>query len=188
AALAAYQRTIVSGNSRFDKWRYGGAKDAMTVQEIAGFKLFTGRAKCASCHQIQDTFALFTDQAFHDIGYGWKRHREKKVAGKNLQDLGRFEVTGDPRDRWRYCTPSLRNIALTAPYMHDGGLETLEDVIRFYNGGGAPHDGQDIRIRKLDLSNKEIAALAAFLRTLTGDNIAKLVEDARTGHGARSDN
>ena len=185
AALASYQRTLISANSRFDKWQYGGNPNALTAQEIKGFKLFSERAKCSSCHQIGDNYAIFSDQAFNDIGYGWMRHKEAERSEQSPQDLGRFEVTGDPLDRWRYRTPSLRNVALTAPYMHDGKLKTLEDVIRFYNKGGAPHDGQDIRIKKLELSDEEIAAIAAFLKSLTGDNINQLIEEARhPGNGA----
>lgn len=188
AALATYQRTLVSAGSRFDKWRYGGVTNALTEREIEGFKLFTGRAKCASCHHVGDSSAIFTDEAFHDIGYGWKRHHERQKGENIPKDFGRFEVTGDPRDRWRYRTPSLRNITLTAPYMHDGRLKTLEDIIRHYNKGGAPHDGQDIRIQKLDLSEKEMAAIAAFLRSLTGDNIDQLIEEARPARGAADKN
>lgn len=183
AALASYQRSLVSAASRFDKWLYGARKDALSPQEVAGFKLFTGRAKCASCHQIGETSATFTDQAFHDTGYGWMRYQERRKAGEAPADLGRFEVTGDPLDRWRYRTPTLRNIALTAPYMHDGGLNTLEDVVRFYDQGGAPHDGQDVRIEKRGLSENEISALTAFMRALSGDNINQLISEARKAQG-----
>ena len=93
AALASYQRTLISANSRFDKWRYGGNPNALTAQEIKGFKLFSERAKCSSCHQIGDTSAIFSDQTFNDIGYGWMRHQEAERRGQTPLDLGRFEVT-----------------------------------------------------------------------------------------------
>ncbi len=175
-ALAAYQTTLLSGNSRFDRWYFGKTRNLLTKQEKKGFLLFTGKGNCSSCHQILDDHALFTDQAFHDIGHGWEQNNKKP---EKHQDKGRFEVTLDPLDLWRFRTPGLRNVALTAPYMHDGAFATLEDVIRFYNKGGAPHKGQDVRIKKLDLTNEEIAALASFLKTLTGDNLEQLVRESK---------
>ncbi len=169
-ALAAYQRTLISANSRFDRWYFGREKGLLSKQEVAGFQLFTGKADCASCHQIGDKDALFTDQAFHDIGHGWEQNQKKSEA----KDLGRYEVTLDKRDKWRFRTPTLRNVAVTAPYMHDGVFSTLKEVIEFYNKGGAPHSGQDVRIKKLNLSKEEIESLEAFLKTLTGDNIDQL--------------
>ena len=94
-------------------------------------------------------------------------------------DLGRYEITGDPRDRWKFRTPTLRNVAYTAPYMHDGSLATLEDVIEHYREGGVPHPGQDPRIRRLSLSEREVADLVAFLQSLTGDNLDELAAEAR---------
>ena len=85
-----------------------------------------------------------------------------------------------PADRWRYKTPALRNVALTAPYMHDGSLSTLEDVVRFYNRGGHPHPLLDPLIRPLHLTDDDMAALVVFLENLTGDNIAELIADARS--------
>ncbi len=179
-ALAAYQRTLISGNSRFDRWHFGKEKDALNEQEILGFKLFTGKAKCETCHSISETFALFTDQAFHDIGHGWEQDQKRKT--KQERDMGRYEVTQDPLDKWRYRTPTLRNIVLTAPYMHDGQMKTLEDVVKFYNKGGAPHKGQDNRIEPMNLNKKEISALVAFLKTLTGDNIEEIIAESVQGN------
>jgi len=204
-ALGAYQRTLLSGASRFDRWRYGGVKNALTDQEKQGFELFTGKADCASCHTIGDRYALFSDGQFHDTGYGWKREQERQGKGPMVEvemapgvttwvssevlltigdppspDLGRYEVTLDPVDRWRFRTPSLRNVELTAPYMHDGKLRSLNDVVAFYNKGGAPHDGVDPRIRPLDLTPAETEALVAFLQSLTGDNIEQLIAEARS--------
>ncbi len=95
-------------------------------------------------------------------------------------DLGRYEMTLDPDDLYRFKTPSLRNVALTAPYMHDGSLRTLDDVVRFYDGGGVAHPGLDPLIRPLGLAEDEIAALVAFLEALTGDGVVALVADARS--------
>ena len=204
AALAAYQRSLVSGASPFDRWKYGGESDALGERERAGFELFVGKAGCVTCHSIGETSALFTDNAFHDTGYGWQREQERQGKGGMVEveiapgvttrvpmavvmsvgnpppaDLGRYEVTQDPIDRWRFRTPSLRNVALTAPYMHDGKLRRLEDVVAFYNAGGVAHEGRDERIRPLGLDAQEIVALVAFLKSLTGDNIAELIAEAR---------
>jgi len=100
------------------------------------------------------------------------------VSGPIPDDLGRFEVTGAEPDRWRYRTPSLRNVTLTAPYMHDGSLATLRDVIAFYAGGGAPNPGLDPRIRPLALDAGDVDDLLAFLDSLTGSDVEALVLDA----------
>lgn len=170
-ALAVYQRTLISANSRFDQWYYGNKKQVLTSQERIGFELFSGKAKCVTCHTIDKDHAIFTDQAFHDIGYGWQRQQRRKDDPSIPRDLGRFEVTPDPLDKWRYRTPTLRNIAQTAPYMHDGGLKTLTEVVQFYNQGGAPHKGQDHRIKPLNLDDQDVANIVAFLKSLTGEKV-----------------
>jgi cytochrome c peroxidase len=93
-------------------------------------------------------------------------------------DLGLYEITEQPQDRWKYRTPTLRNVALTAPYMHDGSMASLREVIEFYNAGGVPNEVLDPLIRPLGLSENEIADLVAFLESLTGGNVDELVEDA----------
>jgi cytochrome c peroxidase len=93
-------------------------------------------------------------------------------------DLGRYEITGDPADRWRYRTPTLRNVALTAPYMHDGSLATLLEVVEHYDRGGVPNEGLDPLVRPLGLSPLEKRDLVAFLEALTGSDVAELVSDA----------
>ncbi len=205
AALAVYQRTLVAGNSPFDRWHYEQDATALSPAQQRGYELFTGKANCAGCHPIGAGAALFTDQLFHDTGYGWMREQQrqappattrvqaapgifydlpraliKSVSTPRAADLGRYEVTEDPADRWKIRTPSLRNVAMTRPYMHDGGLPTLEAVIGFYNRGGAGHAGQDPRIRPLGLTAGEIADLAAFLNGLTAPNLACLVAEARS--------
>jgi cytochrome c peroxidase len=112
------------------------------------------------------------------------------ISEKPARDLGRYEVTLSPDDLWRYKTPSLRNVALTAPYMHNGSLQTLRQVIVIYDRGGRRHDGIDPLIQPLGLIADEIEALVAFLESLTGDNIAELVADARStsiGNPTRED-
>jgi cytochrome c peroxidase len=104
----------------------------------------------------------------------------ESVGHPKQNDLGRYEVTLKPSDRWRFKTPTLRNIALTAPYMHDGSFSTLSEVVMFYNRGGHPHDNLDPLIAPLHLNIEEVEALVDFLNTLTGDNIQELMADARS--------
>ena len=203
-ALGAYQRSLVAGASRWDRWYYGKEQGLLSDAERRGFALFTGRAGCVSCHPVGARTAVFTDQQFHDIGYGWWREqlRQKPPASQPVEvapgvvydmpratidtlgeapepDLGRYEVTEDPADRWKFRTPSLRNVALTAPYMHDGGFATLRAVLAFYNEGGRPHEGQDTRIRPLGLVAADLVDLEAFLESLTSPAVGRLIDEAR---------
>ncbi len=200
-AIASYQRTLNSANSPFDRWKYAGIQAAIDESAKRGFQLFTGKARCASCHRIEKDYALFSDDQFHDTGIGFRQtmHRAPKnlrvqvapgmflnvdeaviaaVRAPEPNDLGRYEITGLPEDRWKYKTPSLRNIALTAPYMHDGSLVSLEGVIEFYDRGGIEHENLDPLIRPLSLTRNEINDLVVFLESLTGDNVAILLSDA----------
>jgi cytochrome c peroxidase len=204
-ALASYQRTLVAGDSRFDRWRYGNDKAALTASEQAGFAVFAGKGGCIACHTVGDKAALFSDAAFHNTGIGWKRrhgssvdpaqryrielapgvftelqeHELASVSEPLQDDDGRFEVTHKAAERWAYRTPTLRNIALTGPYMHDGSLATLEDVITYYQHGGIENPGKDKLVRPLTLSAEEQRNLAAFLRSLTGSNVIQLARTAR---------
>jgi cytochrome c peroxidase len=197
-ALASYQRTLVSGDSAFDRWHYADAGDAISNRAQQGFRLFTGKAGCASCH----TVGPFSDSRLYNTGIGYAASMKSKpprtqriqvAPGSVLEvdrqiiaqvsepvpnDLGRYEITLDPDDRWKYRTPTLRNVALTAPYMHDGSLATLGDVVAHYDRGGVPNPGLDPRIRTLDLDAEERDALVAFLETLTGSAVETLVSDA----------
>ena len=202
-ALAQYQRALVSANSRFDRWRYGGEEGALTAEEKAGFEVFVGKGRCSACHLVGEKSALFTDQAWHNTGVGYResmgldetetervqlapgefvdvpRHLVDGVSVQRTRnDLGLYETTQDPADRWKYMTPILRNVALTAPYMHNGSLLALEDVVEFYDKGGEPNEVLDPLIAPLSLNAGEKRALVAFLKTLTGDNIDALVGDA----------
>ncbi|MCG6864399.1 MAG: SCO family protein [Thiogranum sp.] len=200
-ALASYERTLLSADSPFDRWYYGKDQQAVSETVKRGYALFTGKAGCAACHRVDDKHALFTDSAMHNTGLGWYNAMEKpagktrvqvspgiyldvetsiidSVRGEKPGDVGLYEVTQNPADRWRYRTASLRNIALTAPYMHDGSLDTLRAVVEFYNRGGYPNEVLDPLIRPLNLSETEIDDLVAFLKSLTGDNVRALVSDA----------
>ena len=200
-ALAAYQRSLLSGNSAFDRWRFGGEAEALGPAAQAGFALFTGKAGCVNCHTIGEASALFTDQAFHFTGIGHRRPADdapvpveiapgvvvplarqavEAVSGPQEPDLGRYEVSLDPDDLWRFKTPSLRNVALTAPYMHDGSLGSLRAVVAFYDDPPVEHEQLDPLLAPLGLSEAEIDQLVAFLESLTGDNIAELIADARS--------
>lgn len=206
AALAGYQRTLVAGDSRFDRWRYGNDKTALNSAEQAGFAVFAGKGRCIACHAVGERHALFSDARFHNTGIGWARRkgvavdparryavqlapgvvtevREHELANVSepLQDDdGRFEVTRKAADRWAYRTPSLRNVAITGPYMHDGSLATLEEVVEYYQRGGIDNPGKDKLLQPLQLSAEEKRNLAAFLRSLTGDNVGQLARTARS--------
>jgi cytochrome c peroxidase len=175
-AIACYERTLLSGNAPFDIWRYGAKETALPDAAKAGYALFTGKARCAACHVIGASDALFTDQSFHNTGIG-SRAAEQPRGDRSI-DLGREAITHDPLDRFKYRTPTLRNVARTGPYMHDGSLASLRDVVAFYNAGGAPNIGLDLLIRPLDLSNAEVTSLVAFLESLTGGDVDELAEEA----------
>lgn len=200
-AIAQYERTLIAGNSPFDQWYFDGKKTALSKEAQQGYALFSGKAHCNQCHTLSKDQAALTDESFHNTGIGYQDamgpQGEKTrvqlapgvfteldaatlatVSEKKPADLGRYEVTQDPEDRWKFRTPGLRNVALTAPYMHNGSIKTLEDVITFYQGGGIPNPGLDPLIRPIQLSLDERKALLAFLTSLTGTGIDALVEDA----------
>ena len=120
------------------------------------------RGNCAVCHTIEDHYALFTNGTFHNIGVGVNANGE-------ITDLGRFDQTKSDAEKGKFKTPSLRNVALTPPYMHDGSLKTLKDVVDFYAGGGNSNPNLDKDIKPLHLSAQDRADLVAFLESLTGD-------------------
>jgi len=202
-ALASYQRTLVSGDSPFDRWYYGGNATALGQAAQRGFRLFTRKAGCAACHTIGPEHALLTDNALHNTGVGYGESMTGEPPSRKVtvapgvvvdvptavisvvseqapDDLGLYEVTQDPDDRWKYRTPTLRNVALTAPYMHNGSLPTLDAVVAFYDAGGVPNELLDPLVRPLGLSAAERADLVAFLRSLTGANVDILIADAFT--------
>lgn len=148
-AIAAFERTIISDNSAFDKY-IAGNKDAMSPAAIRGLALFETKANCVSCHDG----ANFTDDSFHNIG----------IKGS---DQGRDAIMSSPGMKGAFKTPGLRNALLTSPYMHDGSLASLEEVIRFYNKGGDNVENRSKLIKPLDLTELEIQALVAFLGALT---------------------
>ena len=154
-ALASYVRTILSGDSPFDRYLYGD-REALPQEAQEGLRLFRGKANCSACH----VGPHLTDEQFHNTGVAWR-------DGQPL-DEGRFAVTGKEEDRGAFKTPTLREIVRTAPYMHDGSIAALEDVIDFYNDGGRRNPHLDEALRPLRLSNEEKTSLIAFLRSLSG--------------------
>jgi cytochrome c peroxidase len=193
-AIAAFERTVISGGSPFDRWYYGGQEDALTEQQKRGFEVFINQGRCVSCHVIEQTQALFTDNRFHNIGVGINTVQAEvpELAGEFLEadltlsevdvkvltdprtsELGRFAISHGFDDIGSFKTPTLRNVAVTAPYMHDGSVATLEDVVVHYLNGGVTEAGDPVNdflsggIRPLDLDTDQIEDLVAFMEALT---------------------
>lgn len=154
-ALASYVRSILAGDSRFDRYA-NGDRAALTEEEQAGLRVFRGKGNCTACH-IGPTFS---DERFHNTGVAFRDGR--------FADDGRFLVTLRAADRGAFKTPTLREVARTAPYMHDGSVATLESVVDFYDRGGNVHPNLDAEIRPLRLTGGEKRSLVAFLRALSG--------------------
>jgi cytochrome c peroxidase len=155
-AIAAFERTLVTADSAFDRFYFDHGP--FSSAQKRGWKMFRGKAGCAQCHTFDERNPFFTDFVFHNTGIG----RESKDA-----DLGRYAVSGERTDKGKFRTPSLRNVDITAPYMHDGSLTTLEDVVRFYERGGNPNRFLDDAITPLDLDKQDRDDLVSFLRSLT---------------------
>ncbi|HMN44200.1 MAG TPA: cytochrome c peroxidase [Povalibacter sp.] len=198
-AIASFERTIVSGDSPFDQWYYGKRADAISTQAQRGFDVFLNKGRCVSCHTIEQNYALFTDNRFHNIGVGINRIQsdvgtlvpaflqaktsieavDKAVlTNPKASELGRFAVTDSLDELGAFKTSTLRNVAVTAPFMHDGSLATLRDVVEHYNNGGITRKTDHVNdflsggIRPLDLTDDEISDLVAFLETLTSPQFA----------------
>lgn len=165
-AIAAFERTLLSGATPFDRYEWDGEKNALNERAKRGLVLFRGKARCSMCHIGTN----FTDEDFHNLGAG---------KGDGLKDPGRSQVTKNSADFGKFKTPTLRNVALTAPYMHDGSLATLEEVIAFYDRGGSPNPYLDKEIKSLNLTVEEKADLLEFLKSLTGPIISVNVEALR---------
>jgi cytochrome c peroxidase len=158
-ALASFQRTLLLGGTSVDRFKVGDTA-ALTSSELHGVWLFESRAKCWKCHSGRN----FTDEQFHNTGVSW---------GKEPVDLGRYAITKNDADRGKFKTPTLRGVALNPPYMHDGSLATLEDVLDFYNRGGGKNPHLDPMMEPLNLSKDEVRDLVAFLKALSHSAGAK---------------
>lgn len=153
-AIASYERTIVSNSSPFDKWVKGN-KNAMSKQQVRGFKLFTGKAQCDTCHSAPN----FTDDGFHNLGLAsW---------GQKNPDMGRYAQVPLKLMKGAFKTPTLRDVALTAPYFHDGSAATLTDVVEHYSKGGIVKTNLSPNMQELKLSEQEKADIVAFMQALT---------------------
>jgi cytochrome c peroxidase len=154
-AIATFERTVYSGNAPYDRYN-NGDKNAMSESQVRGMKVFFNKAACDSCHIGFN----FTDGSYENIGIG---------MDKSNPDLGRFMVTKKDEDRGAFKTPTLREIEHTFPYMHDGSLKTLEDVVEHYNKGGIKNAHLDQRMKPLNLTAEDKRDLVAFLKALSGE-------------------
>ena len=154
-ALTHFQWTILSGNSPVDQFDYQGDATALPAAAQRGFLVFRGKGGCVRCHAGPN----YTDEQFHNLGVGWE---------SSYIDLGRYSVTRQPEDIGAFKTPTLREIARTAPYMHDGRFRTLREVVNFYNHGGVNNPHQDPIMKPLFLSDEEREDLEVFLNNLSG--------------------
>jgi cytochrome c peroxidase len=197
-AIAAYERTLVAGNSPFDRYQAGDS-NALSSAARSGMILFRGKARCNVCHTINQGFGAYpflsdgnyrnTGVAANVSGFAAASRRAMQVAGDfkpaslvelgkqpDSQLLGRFLVTGNMLDIGAFRTPSLRNVELTAPYFHDGSVATLADVVKFYVKGGSENAFRDWQLEPVDLSEDEQRDLIEFLKALTSDEVRRLVD------------
>jgi cytochrome c peroxidase len=192
-ALATFERTLIFVSAPFDRFLLGDV-DAISADARAGFALFNGKARCNACHQMSSSQPIGTDNRFHNIGVSARHQNFEELAKRglaavakddsvesidrlaietDLAELGRFVVTRNRADIGAFKTSQVRNVGVTAPYMHDGTLQTLWDVVDHYNKGGEPNPYLDGGIEPLALSEREVDQLVAFLFSLTDDRLAK---------------
>jgi cytochrome c peroxidase len=207
SAIAAFERKQMSGNSRFDRFLAGDSK-ALNAAEKRGWALFNGKGRCNSCHAGNAVSPLFSDQKFHNIGIAAHKQDFTQLATEALRvvragdeeqidrlaletkfsELGRFLVTRNENDIGGFKTPTLRNVGVTGPYMHDGSLATLWDVMDHYNKGGIPNPFLDGGMQRLGLTEPEIDELVAFLFALTSDDFKALEKKELARQSARKSN
>ena len=149
-AIASFERTVLSGDAPYDRFK-AGDESALSPAAKRGMDLFFNKAKCSACHKGHS----FTDLAFHNIGVGYD---------KDNPDPGRFAVTNQEGDRGRFKTPPLRDIHTSAPFMHDGSVKTLKEVVEFYNKGGIKNPQLDEEMKPLKLTEEEIADIVIFMK------------------------
>jgi cytochrome c peroxidase len=197
-AIAAFERTLISRNAPFDRFIQGNV-NAITENQKKGWELFRGKARCIECHQYSAASPFFTDSKFYNTGivareqqFSGLQHRAEEIRltatgvgasvlahNQQFAELGRFLVTGQPKDIGAFRTPALRDIELTWPYMHDGSLSTLLDVVRFYNRGGNVNLNLDPKMRPLNLTDEEMNGLVEFMRALTSENVLREAQAAK---------
>ena len=153
AALAGFVRGLTAGDSPVDRFRDGDV-EALSADEEAGLWIYEGRGRCWRCHNGPN----FSDESFHNTGVG---------AIEGVPEPGRFAITGEDGDQGRFRTPGLRMLTKTAPYMHDGSLGTLAEVVEFYRDGGNANPHLSDRMGKIELTDEEAAQLVAFLEAMS---------------------
>lgn len=158
-AIADYERTRMCGNSAWDRWRKLRDDKAVSDAVKLGHELFHGKAACNQCHLGQN----FTDSSFHNLGVGWDPRT------RTYKDEGRYKVTGNAADLGAFKTPGLRDVTRHAPYMHDGSIATLREVVELYNQGGHANPQLSPKIKPLALTPAEVDALVAFMQALDGE-------------------
>lgn len=190
-AIATFERTLITLEAPIDRY-LAGDEGAIPESARRGWELFNGKARCNTCHGRIDVLPLFTDDLFHNIGVGMegiefeavsRRAAVSVEAGESVDELalsdaeaselGRFLVTREPKDIGAFKTPQLRNVELTAPYMHDGSEATLEQVIAFYDRGGNDNPYLDGGMRPLNLTDQEKADLVELMKAFTSDDLAR---------------
>jgi cytochrome c peroxidase len=195
-AISTFERTKISAPAPFDRFLHGD-ETAISPSAKRGWALFNGQGRCVSCHGMSPTGAFFTDNKFHNIGIAAHKHDFVELARQGLvtiqsgntkqidelavqnpgfTELGRFMVTKSPGDIGAFKTPTLRNVMVTGPYMHDGSMATLWDVIDHYNRGGTTSPYLDGGITRLGLSEGQVDDLVAFLATLTSPEFEGLAK------------
>jgi cytochrome c peroxidase len=192
-ALAAFERTRLSTEAPFDRFLHGDEK-ALNASQRRGWALFTGKARCGSCHTYDAALPIFGDNRFHNTGVaagkqdynqlaaraartaaaGSQAEKDKLALETEFSELGRFLTTQKKEDIGAFKTPFLRDVLLTGPYMHDGSLETLWDVVAFFNQGGVRNPFLDSEMKPLGLTESEVDDLVNFLAALTSDRFADL--------------
>jgi cytochrome c peroxidase len=155
-AIASFERTVMSGNSPYDRFTQGGDKNAMSASAQRGYQLFLSKANCASCHLGIN----FTDESYHNLGVG---------ATAKKPDPGRYAITKLDGHQGAFKTPTLREIANTAPYMSDGSLKTLEEVVEFYDKGCQNNKWLSPKVKPLNLTEQEKKDLVEFMKALSGE-------------------
>lgn len=183
-AIASFERTLISANSLFDQYYFGRDRTKLSESAARGLRIFRRKGNCANCHEISWNNALFMDNQFYNIGVGFSRINEQLDdivdalrAGETIDslgltpeqqsELGRFSVTHFIADIGKFKTPTLRNIALTAPYMHDGSMKTLEEIVDYYDKGGDKNRFIDSAIFPLHFTDQEKIDLVEFMKALT---------------------
>jgi cytochrome c peroxidase len=206
-AIAAFERTLLAGNSAFDRFIAGDQK-AMSEAQQRGWRLFRSKARCVACHAYTSSSPFFTDFKFHNTGIAVRRPDFTSVVGRlrevespdgdleraldelsemdGFVELGRYIITRKERDIGAFKTPALRDVERTSPYMHDGSIATLDGVVRFYSENGHSYVDPGKGTQPLQLTEEEISCLVAFLRALTSDDVPgqKRTASARTQSSA----